>query len=113
MVTELSAGGLQGWTGAYFGNTGGPEWLNEPVHPLQDGHRTQGSQSCEHDEGQHLPRRKETVLGEMAQDQKKQALGKIQDSGPNTWSSSPNLSTNSHSHPCQCLVTPTMPTRLS
>lgn len=43
--------------GAYLGGTGGPEWLDESVHPLQDRRRTQGSQSCEHDEGQHLPRR--------------------------------------------------------
>lgn len=50
-----------GWgEGGYLGGAGGPEWLNEPVHSLQNGCRTQGSQSGEHDEGQHLPRRKET-----------------------------------------------------
>lgn len=102
----------QGWAVAYFGDAGGPERLNEPIYPLQNRRRTQGSQSSEHDEGQHLPRRKETVLGKMAQDQKKQAPGKSRDSGPNTWRSSPNLSTNSHSGPCQSLVTPTTPTAL-
>lgn len=45
--------------GRYLGGAGGSEWLNKPVHPLQNRCRTQGSQSGEHDEGQHLPRRKE------------------------------------------------------
>lgn len=49
-----------GWAATYFSDAGGPEWLNEPIHPLQNRRRTQGSQSCEHDEGQHLPGRKET-----------------------------------------------------
>lgn len=76
---------------AYLGSAGGPEWLNEPVHPLQDRCRTQGGQPCKHDEGQHLPRRKETrVLGEMTQDKKKQVLRESRGVGPNTWSSNPN-----------------------
>ena len=58
MVTDPSAGGPAGTPragqGAYLSSAGGPEGLDEPVHPLQDGHRTQGSQSGEHDEGQHL-----------------------------------------------------------
>lgn len=112
MVTERPAEGPQGWTGAYFGNTGGPEWLNEPVHPLQDRRRTQGSQSCKHDEGQHLPRKKETeYLVKWPRTTRSRPWGRAE-AGPNSWSSSPNLSTNSHSHPCQCLVTPTMPTIL-
>lgn len=47
---------------AYLGGAGGPEWLNEPVHPLQNRCGTQGSQSGQHDEGQHLPQRKETTF---------------------------------------------------
>lgn len=58
MVTEPSAGDPAGTPRAgqeaYLGSAGGPEGLDEPVHPLQDGHGTQGSQSGEHDEGQHL-----------------------------------------------------------
>lgn len=46
--------------GRYLGGAGGPEWFNEPVHSLQNRCGTQGSQSSEHDEGQHLPRRKKT-----------------------------------------------------
>lgn len=69
------AGTPRAGQGAYLGSAGGPEGLDEPVHPLQDGHRTQGSQSGEHDEGQHLTRGRKTVLGEIAQDRKEQALG--------------------------------------
>lgn len=51
--------------GAYLGGAGGPEGLDEPVHPLQDGRRTQGGQAGQHDEGEHLARRKETGLGDV------------------------------------------------
>lgn len=91
MVTEPSAGDLAGTPRAgqeaYLGLSQVALRGSMSRSTLWDGHRTQGSQSGEHDEGQHLTL-KETVLGEIAQDRKRQALGRAE-AGPDPRNSGP------------------------